>query len=410
MTGNYKKLEKKYLLPIVNFNDEMRTQKNNVYISSVDGSGIVQYVSENYCAALGYSQEEVLGTHLFDHLPETNSDGIYQWNRIDEIKKSLLTPPVRDMEVRCKNGDSLWLEQRTKILSIPGTNIIFSISAGIDISARRKMEKELNKIHSHISLSAFFNNAIECSHSFKEIASYAAELNIRLTAPIVVLFLQPRSSLAPEQEGSTEWKLWAIPAIHSVVPANNAAVWDCQEGIAILASFPVESSVESQVEALIENILQELQKHDFADKTTLGVSGIWLTPFNISEPFRQAREGASFGTLINPDEFAQYWNNLGVVKLLLEMNSPLTEQFIKQQLGPLLRLEPYQSDDLLRTLSEILSYNSRSTIANRLHVHPKTISYRRARLEKLLRVDFDNPLTRTDLLVALRLYQIHKSR
>ena len=92
------------------------------------------------------------------------------------------------------------------------------------------------------------------------------------------------------------------------------------------------------------------------------------------------------------------------------MNSPLTEQFIKQQLGPLLRLEPYQSDDLLRTLSEILSYNSRSTIANRLHVHPKTISYRRARLEKLLRVDFDNPLTRTDLLVALRLYQIHKSR
>jgi PAS domain S-box-containing protein len=409
LAGNDKQLGKQYLMPIVNFENEMIAQNNNVYISSVDGSGIVQYVSENYCAALGYSQEELIGTHLFNYLLETNSDGLYQWNRIDEVKQNLLDPPARDVEIRCKNGDSLWLESRTRILSPPDTNVIFTISAGIDISARRRMEKELNKIHSHLSLSVFFNNALENKHSFTEIANYATELNIRLAAPIVFLLLQPRYSFTWQQKDPSldpEWKQWAIPAMNAIIPENNAAVWDCQEGIAILASFNAESSIDSQIESLIENILQELQKHDFAEQTTLGVSDIWHNPTNISEPFRQARESASFGSLISPDGFAQYWNKLGLIRLLLEMNSPHTEQFIKQQLGPLLRLEPYQSKDLFRTLSEILSSNSISTIANRLHVHPKTIAYRRTRLEKLLQADFDNPLTRTDLLVALRLYQI----
>lgn len=409
MVDKDKQLGEKYLLPILDFENEMIAQSNNVYISSVDGSGIVQYVSENYCAALGYRQEEVIGTHLFDHLIETNSDGIYQWNRIDEVKYNLLHPPVRDVEIRCKNGDSLWLESRSKILSIPSTNIIYTISVGIDITDRRKMVKELNKIHSHLSLSVFLNNAIECNHAFSEISNYAAEMNIRLKAPIVFLLLQPRFSLTWHPKDSSldpEWKQWAMPAINSVVPANNTAVWDCQEGVAILAYFNAESSIDSQVETLIENILQELQKHDFADKTSLGISDIWLNPTNISEPFRQALQSASFASLISPDAFAQYWNKLGFIRLLLEMNSPLAEQFIKQQLGPLLRLEPYQSIDLFRTLSEILSSNSLSTIAKRLHVHPKTIFYRRTRLEKLLRADFDNPLTRTDLLVALRLYQI----
>jgi hypothetical protein len=47
LAGNEKQLEKQYLMPIVNFENEMIAQNNNVYISSVDGSGIVQYVSEN---------------------------------------------------------------------------------------------------------------------------------------------------------------------------------------------------------------------------------------------------------------------------------------------------------------------------------------------------------------------------
>jgi len=208
----------------------------------------------------------------------------------------------------------------------------------------------------------------------------------------------------------TEWKQWAIPAMNSIVPESSTAVWDCQEGIAILASFSVESAIDSQVTVLIESILQELQKHNFAEQMTLGISDIWFNPPNISEPFRQARESASFGSLISPNEFAQYWNKLGMVRLLLEINSPLAEQFIKQQLGPLVQLEPFQSIVLLQTLSEILSSDSQSTIAKRLHVHHKTIYYRRTRLEELLQTDLNNPLKRSDLLVALRLYQIKTER
>jgi len=413
MADNSKTLDMKYLLPIINFNNEMLAQNNNVYISSLDGSGIVQYVSENFCTALGYSQEELLGTHLFSYLLETNSDGIYQWNRIEEVKHNLLNPPVRDVEIRCKNGDSLWLESRTRILNIPSTNTIFTLSVGIDISARRKMEAALNNIQSHLSMSVFFNNAIESNHSFTEIANYAAELNIRLTAPIVFLLLQPRVVFSFQKNDPplhAEWKQWALPAMNSIVPENSTVVWDCQEGIAILASFSVESAIDSQVTVLIESMLQELQKYNFAEQMTLGISDIWLNPPNLSEPFRQARESASFGSLISPDGFAHYWNKLGFVRLLLELNSPIAEQFIKQQLGPLLQLEPFQSIVLLQTLSEILSSDSQSTIAKRLHVHHKTIYYRRSRLEELLQTDLNNPLKRADLLVALRLYQIKTER
>ena len=99
-----------------------------------------------------------------------------------------------------------------------------------------------------------------------------------------------------------------------------------------------------------------------------------------------------------------------MTKLLLDINSFHAKEFINDYLGPLLHLPSPKKTEMLQTLCELLTTNSVSIIARRLNVHRQTIAYRRECLEKLLNTDFEDPLARTDLLVALRLYQIHRPR
>ena len=196
--------------------------------------------------------------------------------------------------------------------------------------------------------------------------------------------------------------------MHSAVDKNNTAVWESRNGIAVLVSLSSSQSAVQQIADIVGTISKEANKQDFFQRVKLGVSDVWLAPENIVAPYKQARESAIFGSFINPDQFVYHWKKLGVMKLLLDVNKSSAAEFIEAHLGPLFTLPLSTQTPCLQTLGAILSANSVSCLANRLLVHRKTIAYRRDRLEKLLQADFENPVTRTNLLVAWWLYQVHK--
>ena len=404
---------RKPTLPVTNINYEVLMEYANTYFWSVDETGTILYANEYLCTALGYSKQELIGASAFNFVPEYNSNGDYQWNRIEEVLQNPENPPVRKFELRCKNGDPLWLELRAKVFVMQKTNKRYSVTIGLDISHQFKQEQEFKNIHSHLFLSVFFNNALEKDFSFAEVANYADALKIELRAPIVCLFFQTHPGFFFQSElqpNNPNWKQGALKGMRSAIGQSNAVMWDSREGIAALVSLSTDHAVDEQLTTLVGKITEELKKQDFSSRAVLGVSDVWLKPKNILTPYKQARESAILGAFTHPGEFAHYWKKLGAIKLLLDINDLQAKQFIEDQLGPLLGVEPSQQNDLLNTLCELLTANSVALMAKRLHIHPKTIAYRRERLEKLLTVDFDDPSMRIDLFVALRLYQIHKSR
>ena len=413
MSGRKKKIEANIPVPVVDLNYEILTEYANIFFWSINEDGIILFINDCFAEALGYTKQELVGTHAYKLAPEYNSDGIYQWDRIDEVKNNPLNPPVRIFELRCKKGGALWIELRPRVLVMPATKKFYSIAVGIDVSERRKMEQKLKHIHTDISLSVFFNNALEKRYSFSEICHYTAAIDIELLTPIVCLFLQPQSIIFPpdeQQQLMVQWKQKALQCLQPALAQNNVVMWDRRDGIAALVSLTPEQAADHVFSAFEWQISEEIAKREFPMQMVLGVSDVWITPQNISAPFDQARMSAIFGAITHPEEFVHYWKKLGVLKILLDINDSIAEKYIEDHLGPLLNLSSSNQNELLHTLCEILSANSVSHVANRLHYHRKTIAYRKERLEKLLHVTLDDALTRTDLLVALRLYQIQKQK
>jgi DNA-binding PucR family transcriptional regulator len=63
---------------------------------------------------------------------------------------------------------------------------------------------------------------------------------------------------------------------------------------------------------------------------------------------------------------------------------------------------------MLMTLQEFLSGDTMSVMAARLHVHPKTLAFRKRKIEKLLQIDLDDPEQRLILLLPSSLKQLRK--
>ena len=397
-------------IPVASLDYELFAEYQNTYFTSVDEKGTIYYVNDCLCKALGYTKQELIGAHAYQFIKEYNSKGEYQWNRINEVVSNPVSPPIHTLELRCKNGGSLWVEMRERFFLMPGTNLLYSVGIGIDVSAQRLQEQTMEKIHSFQCLSAFINNAIAKNFPFEECASYAASQNLVLSVPFFCVFQKPQSACSfsiADRSDHADWKSWALPALHLACSKSQAIVWDCREGIAALVSLASGQTAEEQLHALASRMSEEINKHPWNCNTVAGISDVWKKSSHIGGAYKQARESANMGSLLYPGEFSHYWTKLGIIKLLLDVNPSQAEQFIEEKLGSLLHLPANNQAELLQTLCQILTIGSVSLAASRLHVHPKTVAYRRERLEKLLQADLDNPMTKTDLLVALRLYQIH---
>lgn len=396
-------------IPVASFDYELFAEYQNIYFTSVDEKGTIHYVNDCLCKALGYTKQEVIGAHAYQFIREYNSHGAYQWNRIEEVVSNPAAPPIHTLELRCKNGSSLWVEMRERFFVMPGANLLYSVGIGLDVSAQHLHEQTLDKIHSLQCLSAFFNNAITKNFSFEEFASYAESQNLSLSVPFFCLFQKPQSDFNckdAEHSDHAGWKSWSLPALHAACITHQAIVWDSREGIAALVSLKPDQNGAHQIQALLSRISDENKKHPQDRDTITGISDIRTIPASIASTYAQARESANLGPVLYPGELVYFWHKLGFIKLLLEINSIQSEQFIEERLGPLLHLPTSNQTELLHTLCEILTISSVSLVANRLHVHPKTIAYRKERLEVLLQANFDDPMERANLLVALRLYQI----
>jgi sugar diacid utilization regulator len=142
-------------------------------------------------------------------------------------------------------------------------------------------------------------------------------------------------------------------------------------------------------------------------RVTAGSSGPAGKPAAIATTYQEARRCldavvalGGIGSTASPQE-------LGFLGLLLSEN-PNTGEFINHTIGAVLDYDNLQRTELARTLEEYFAAGGSPTYAaERLHVHPNTVSRRLERITELLGEKWQEPARALEVQLAI---QLHRTR
>jgi purine catabolism regulator len=93
---------------------------------------------------------------------------------------------------------------------------------------------------------------------------------------------------------------------------------------------------------------------------------------------------------------------LGLTGLLAAVTDERLVDYSRRHLGPLIKHDTTRKGNLVATLRAYLETGEQQQAAQRLRVHPNTLRYRLDRIREISGVDLEDPETRLNLAVALR--------
>jgi purine catabolism regulator len=93
---------------------------------------------------------------------------------------------------------------------------------------------------------------------------------------------------------------------------------------------------------------------------------------------------------------------LGLTGLLAAVSDERLVDYSRRHLGPLIEHDSARKGSLVQTLRAYLETGEQQRAAQRLRIHPNTLRYRLDRIREINSVDLEDPETRLNLAVALR--------
>jgi DNA-binding PucR family transcriptional regulator len=97
---------------------------------------------------------------------------------------------------------------------------------------------------------------------------------------------------------------------------------------------------------------------------------------------------------------------LGLTGLLAAVTDERLVDYSRRHLGPLIAHDTARKGNLVATLRAYLETGEQQQAAQRLRVHPNTLRYRLDRIREITSLDLEDPETRLNLAVALRVQQL----
>jgi len=219
----------------------------------------------------------------------------------------------------------------------------------------------------------------------------ALEWNVEF--PAVVLSLSPATLDTTPQLERTEdvldWSLRArnLHAPHAIIAGTIVAIVGGSDG-----ASPETTAAEAAGEVISRSAVGSW----FA-----GVSATVGTPTGFSRGWDQAKKAARIARKVEGIGAIGVFGNLGVYRLLSEIDTGQLRGFAQATLGDLLSEEGGMAE-LRRTLAVLLDENMNvARTARSMHFHYNSIRYRITQLERLLGPFASDPTRRLELQVAL---------
>ncbi|HEU4398026.1 MAG TPA: PucR family transcriptional regulator ligand-binding domain-containing protein [Actinomycetota bacterium] len=247
----------------------------------------------------------------------------------------------------------------------------------------------------------------------REILSRSSSLGWNLDRPLAVVVAELEQAPDEEPSGPEEHRLRA-----RLTDAWTSAVRDCDPGAAVagfatdfvaIVGLPDRRDLGEAAVSLARSIAAGLARRS-RHILSVGVSRPVTSPVEVATAYDQATKAVQIGRRIHGQGTVIRFDSLGVFRLLsLIDDTEELRSFALESLGPLLRLDPAERDDLLRTLEALVECNLNvARAARRLYFHYNTLRYRITKLERLLGPFTANPDLCLQIGLALQIIRIRE--
>ncbi len=268
--------------------------------------------------------------------------------------------------------------------------------------------KEKEKRHRN----EFLNNLIyNRMLSAEQIIEDGKNYGIDLSLPYTVMIINTITTFKNFESKNKNYILDNLDRrIHNttMLDSDRYVCWNNSDVIIILC--PVNINRNSYVDKLISaagEIKAEIIKLMPDSIVTIGIGRYYSDILDIRKSYHEAKMAARIGGQVWGSDGIYHYNDLGVYQLLSQFtNKEQADDFISNTLGSLIQYDSKKRSQLILTLEHLLTGENIKDIAEKLYIHPKTISFRKHRIEEILGFTLEDPEKRLSLSLALKLYKL----
>lgn len=183
--------------------------------------------------------------------------------------------------------------------------------------------------------------------------------------------------------------------------------WDHGDGIGIIRKAVISDggrgeAVQQEVKAFLGTARQYLPQLTLA----AGISLPHAALTSIRKACREAFDAVAIGSCLGERSW-YYYDDIGVMQLFKPgMDQMSRHEYIQRRLGPLLAYDAEKGSNFIETLEALLQEGSLKKVAERMFLHPKTVVFRKQRIEQMLEVSLDDFETCLELGMALKLLRL----
>lgn len=194
---------------------------------------------------------------------------------------------------------------------------------------------------------------------------------------------------------------------------ENSVIWSMNKKIYVLYPIKKEdikdtNKIKKMSRKIAEDMKNKVDKHIQEFSITIGVGRFYEDILDISKSLKEASEALRIGKLIWGDNHIYHYNDIETYSMLIKSGSRKElEKYVKQKLGKLITYDHKNNTELVNTLENILNNNGvLKDVAADMFLHPKTVSYRRDRIESLLDVSLNKVDEKFELYMALKIKKL----
>lgn len=355
------------------------------------------------CRRLGYSREEFRTLSVKDISAQNENDQLRYFRKLRQ-EKTVTFQSVH----RAKDGTLIPVEQSARYFTTGGTAYILSIAR--DLTERIRAERLLKTSYTRMRRHDLINKILDEENlSEQETREILTEAGLSLSGPLTCYFLQLDKWKGKSREFWTE-KMEELhylqdDAVDIFDDDPRCLAWKCSGGMGVLYSGPLAGTDVKRSQTEVAAALREkVESHVPELKVRVGVSEVAEKVTGVANQFRQCTAALQAGRKTQPGQRIHHYLDMGVLQVFPYFSDQeQIELFVERTLGKLLLYESAKNVDYLLTLEAILESSNLHDTAKRLFIHPKTLDYRKRRIEVILGVSLDSFETQLALGMALKL-------
>ncbi|MTI58847.1 MAG: CdaR family transcriptional regulator [Firmicutes bacterium] len=228
-----------------------------------------------------------------------------------------------------------------------------------------------------------------------------------LTVPYQLFIMRVK----PEEDNGEDFyyfelKEKIIRNLHWIIKTNISRkyiIFAYEENILLLINYPEQLD---EIREDIKKIRQKINQRIPIVNVNIGAGSFINTCLEIAESYQEGLYILEFLEATNQTESIFFYEDLGILRLLWQVDQDKLKKFTTEFLNKLIEYDSGNNTDLLETVGAFLEEGgSIQKAAEKLYIHPNTMSYRIKRIQEILGLNLQDFETQLNLATAYKIYK-----